>query len=73
MKINKSKENKIGQELPALVDMHEAAKSLRICYRSIQTLVYERRIGFVKIGRSYKFRPEDLNDFIKRNYIKPVE
>ena len=62
-----------GSELPLLLDMHSAAQKLGVCYRTIQELVYQRRIGFIKIGRSYKFRPEDLNDFINKNYIKPIQ
>lgn len=57
---------------PLVLNMHDAADMLGICYRTLQTLVYERHIGFVKIGRHYKFRMEDLEKFIEKNYIKPV-
>ena len=73
MKNCKPKETKTSSELPLLMDMHEAANKLGICYRTIQDMVYKRRIGFVKIGRIYKFRSEDLSDFIDKNYIKPVK
>ncbi len=56
-----------------LMDMHEASKFLGICYRSMQSLVYARKIGFVKIGKNYKFRLKDLNDFIDNNYVKPIK
>lgn len=55
------------------MDMHQAAQKLGVCYRTMQDLVYQRLIGFVKIGRIYKFRPEDLNEFINKNYTKPIE
>lgn len=62
-----------GDEKTMLMDMHAASKALGICYRSLQSLVYARKIGFVKVGKNYKFRLKDLNDFIEKNYIKPVE
>ena len=73
MKNNESKNLKENLNSPMLMDMHHAAEALGICYRSIQNLVYERKIGFVRIGKNYKFRIEDLNNYIERNYIKPVK
>lgn len=73
MKNHKPKEMKTGSELPILMDMHEAAQKLGVCYRTIQELVYQRQIGFIRIGRIYKFRMEDLNNFIDKNFIKPVK
>lgn len=64
---------KNNMEEKLLMDMHAAAQMLGICYRTLQEIVYKREIGFVKIGRIYRFRPEDLNEFIKKNYIKPVK
>jgi excisionase family DNA binding protein len=52
--------------------MSVAAERLDICYRTLQSLVYERKIGFVKVGRHYKFRKEDIDSFIQKNYIKPI-
>lgn len=69
MKNHKLREIKIDSELPLLLDMHGAAQKLSVCYRTLQELVYQRRIDFVKIGRIYKFRPEDINNFINKNYI----
>ncbi|MHB1661379.1 MAG: helix-turn-helix domain-containing protein [bacterium] len=73
MKYDEFKKDKIDLRAPLLIDMHRAADMLGICYRSIQNLIYKRQIGFVKIGKNYKFRPEDLNNFIEKNYIKPIK
>lgn len=70
MKNHKLRKIKADSELPLLADMHTAARKLNICCRTIQNLVYQRRICFIKIGRFYKFRIKDLNDFINKNYIK---
>jgi excisionase family DNA binding protein len=72
MKTDELKKDTVNIEMPLLMNMHEAASALGICYRSIQNLVYSRRIGFVQIGKNYKFRPKDLNEFVEKNYIKPV-
>jgi excisionase family DNA binding protein len=67
------KKDNANIETVLLIDMHAAAKKLGICYRSIQNLVYQRKIGFVRIGKNYKFRPKDLNEFVEKNYVKPVK
>lgn len=64
--------NKQKMGISLLLNMHEAAESLGVCYRTMQELVYQRKVGFVRIGKNYKFRQEDLNRFIEKNYIKPV-
>ncbi len=57
----------------ALMTAKEASEYLGLCYRTLQNLIYERKIGFVQICRHYKFRKEDLDKFIEKNYIKPVK
>ncbi len=64
--------NKTNLVIPILLNMHEAAKSLGVCYRTMQEIVYQRKIGFIRIGKNYKFRTEDIDNFIRRNYIKPI-
>ena len=72
MKNDESIKHKMNLEMPFLLDMHQAAETLGICYRSLQNLIYARKIGFVKIGKNYKFRSQDLNEFVEKNYIKPI-
>ena len=72
MKNNELIKPKMNLKMPLLLNMHEAAESLGVCYRTIQELVYQRKIGFVRVGRHYKFRQEDINNFINRNYVKPA-
>ena len=72
MKNDEHIKNKTTLETPLLINMHEAAKSLCVCYRTMQELVYKRQIGFIKVGKNYKFRTEDIDNFIRRNYVKPV-
>ena len=69
--MNKNEET-TKNDASALMSAKEAAKYLGLSYRTLQNLIYARKIGFVQICRHYKFRKEDLNNFIQKNYIKPV-
>lgn len=56
-----------------LMSMKTAATRLGICYRTMQELVYQRKIGFTLVGRHIKFRAEDLEEFILKNRVKPIK
>ncbi len=56
-----------------LMTAKESSEYLGLSYRTLQNLIYERKIGFVQICRHYKFRKEDLDKFIEKNYIRPVK
>jgi excisionase family DNA binding protein len=64
--------NEIDMKNSALLSAKEASEYLSLSYRTLQNLIYERKIGFIKICRHYKFRKEDLDKFIEKNFIKPV-
>ncbi|MHB1664330.1 MAG: helix-turn-helix domain-containing protein [bacterium] len=55
-----------------LLTMKEAADYLGICYRTMQRLVYERKVAFIKIYGAYRFTTEDLEVFIESNRIDRV-
>ena len=67
------KAEKDEKQITGLLTMKEAARYLGVCYRTMQRLIYERKIGFVKVYSEYRFRIEDLEKFIERNYIKLVK
>jgi excisionase family DNA binding protein len=67
------KVKKDEKQISGLLTMQEAARYLGVCYRTVQRLIYERKIGFVKMYSEYRFRTEDLDKFIEKNYIKPVK
>ncbi len=73
MKNDELIKSNINLKSPLLLNMNEAAKSLGICYRTMQELVYKRKIGFIRVGKNYKFRMSDIEEFILKNYIKPVK
>jgi excisionase family DNA binding protein len=49
----------------------EAARILGLCKRSIGNQVAAGKLGFVKIGRSIRFRAEELERFIAAHEVKP--
>jgi excisionase family DNA binding protein len=54
----------------ALLNTDQAAAALAMGRRTLQEKVQAREIGFVKIGKSIRFRPQDIADFIERNRVK---
>ena len=56
----------------SLLNTKATARRLGVCYRTMQKLIYERKIGFIKVGGDYKFREEDIEKFFEKNYIKPI-
>lgn len=50
-----------------LLTSREAAQALSISERKLWELTNRRDIPSVRIGRSVRYRPSDLDDFIRRN------
>lgn len=50
-----------------LLNMDEAASLLGIRKSTLYGMCMRRKISFVKIGKLNRFRPEDLQAFIKEN------
>jgi excisionase family DNA binding protein len=48
----------------------EAARFLGMGKRTVQELVADRKLAFVKIGRALRFDPADLRAFVESNKIK---
>lgn len=49
----------------------EAAATLKTSRRQLSNLVSSGRLGSVKIGRSIRFRADELERFIEAHTIKP--
>jgi excisionase family DNA binding protein len=39
----------------------------------VRRLVTERRIGFVRVGKFIRLRPEDLDSYIEQHFEPPLE
>ncbi len=69
----KTLEQKQHKQISGLMNTHEAANYLGVCYRTLQRLIYDRKIAFVKIDSNYRFKITDLDYFIEQNRISSVK
>lgn len=53
---------------PALIDVRAAAELLGTSERQIRSMVFERRIPYMKIGPKLRFDPAELEDFLDANH-----
>lgn len=60
---------KIRQE--EWLDTKQASNVLGISIRTLQEYRNQGIIPFSQIGRVIRYRPEDLQDFLMRHYVKP--
>lgn len=51
-----------------MMSIFDAAQYLGISVFSLRKLARERRIPAGKVGRQWRFRKEDLDDFLKSQY-----
>lgn len=56
-----------------LLTADEAATHLRLAKSTIYGLTHRRAIRHVKLGRSLRFRPSDLADFVERGIRETEE
>lgn len=50
-----------------------AAEWLGVGERMVRRLVAEKRIRYVKVGALVRFRPGDLDEFLAKGTVEPVE
>jgi len=62
-----------GEPQRRLVTIQEASKFLSVSVSTLYGWVWQRRIPFVKLGRSLRFDIGDLEKFIETNKQKPRE
>lgn len=55
-----------------LVDIKEAATYIGLSIHTLYTMVSQRRIPFVKVGRLVKFDLDLLDKWIKQNTVMPM-
>lgn len=55
-----------------LIDIQEAAEYTGLSPHTVYTMVSQRRIPFVKVGRLVKFDVELLDKWIKQNTVMPM-
>jgi excisionase family DNA binding protein len=64
--------NQTVSVLPRLLDVEQAAKYIGLSRHTIYTMVSQRRIPYVKVGRLTKFDMKALDAWIKKHTVMPV-
>lgn len=59
-------------EAPQLLNTFQTATELNISKRSLQELVADRKIGFIKFGRNIRFDRADIAAFIDSHRCQAV-
>jgi excisionase family DNA binding protein len=55
-----------------LIDIREAAEYTGLSPHTLYTMVSQRRVPFVKVGRLVKFDVDLLDKWIKQNTVMPM-
>jgi excisionase family DNA binding protein len=55
-----------------LIDIREAAEYTGLSVHTLYTMVSQRRVPFVRVGRLVKFDVELLDKWIKQNTVMPM-
>ena len=58
--------------LPRLVDIRVVANYIDVSIDTVYTMVSQRRIPFVKVGRLLKFDLKAIDAWIARNSVMPM-
>jgi excisionase family DNA binding protein len=53
-----------------LYEMSQVAQTLRCSRKTIYRLISSGRLGAVRWGRSYRFRREDVQEFVRGSLIR---
>lgn len=61
-----------SSQQPGLLSIDEAAAFLGVSVRSVKRLIAERRLEFIRVGRSIRFRLSGLERFAERNAVAPI-
>jgi excisionase family DNA binding protein len=55
-----------------LLTVSQAAEQYCVCERIVRRWIADREIPFLRIGRSIRLSPEDLEAFIEKHRIEPI-
>lgn len=57
---------------PHVLTVDETAAALRISVRQVRRMISERRIPYVRVGRSVRIAPDDLTAFIRSGRVESI-
>ena len=64
--------NSEGAPGPGLLTLEEAAQYLNMSPRFMRRAAAERRVAFIKVGRSVRFKITDLDEWIEESRVEPL-
>jgi excisionase family DNA binding protein len=56
--------------VPRLLNIHEAAKVLGVCVRTVHTLKKLRQLTYVKVRGSLRFDPAHLEEYLQKRTVR---
>lgn len=62
----------IDSNTTELLTVDQVAKLLNISKTSIYRLVSSRLIPFYKLGHNLRFRKDDIEEFMNKNYVESI-
>ena len=57
---------------PSLLTLDEVAALLRVSKTSIYRLVERRQLPFCRVGRSLRFTPEDIDEYLRARRVDSI-
>jgi excisionase family DNA binding protein len=60
-------------EIEKLLDTKEVAEWLKVSERQVTKMAVGRQIAAIKIGSIWRFRPQDIEAYIKQHRSEPPE
>ena len=57
----------------SLLSVREAAEQYCVCERIVRRWIADREIRYLRIGRSIRLSPEDLDTFIAKHRVEPID
>lgn len=55
-----------------LLTVEQTAAALNTSVRFVRRLIFERRIGFVKLGRHVRISSHDIAEFVNSGRVDPI-
>jgi len=56
-----------------MISLKMAAQSIGVSAATVRKLVKSRKLPYYKIGKSYKFKPEDIEAFMLKSFYSANE
>lgn len=59
-------------QIMPMLTLDQAAKALDISIEKMRQLCNDGKIPFIRMDRLYRIKPADVNEYLEKNYCRPV-